>query len=76
MVRVVEGTNVGSADDGIGERVESGRVGVGRFGFLELLEQGVLLCQLGKDAREVVALLRGGLGAVRRVRVEGSVVAR
>lgn len=62
--RVVERPDVTSADDSIGKRIKTSRVGVGSLSLLELLKESVLLGQLGEDARKVVTLLRGGLGAV------------
>lgn len=66
---VVEGTDVACPDNSVGERIEASRVGIGRLGLLELLEESVLLRQLGEDAGEISSLLRRSLSTVRVGRV-------
>lgn len=60
----MERPNVASANDRISQGIQPRRISVGSLSLLELGEERVLLGQLGEDAGEVVALLRGGLGAV------------
>jgi hypothetical protein len=54
---VVERTDRAGPDDGVGERVQPGRVCVLHLGLLQLGEQRLLLGELLEDTSEVLALL-------------------